>query len=235
MLPGICLNYIQPCLTLIQCLGAIRPASGTTMTLLDPLAHFWWPRTLMDPPMGIINPTSKIPPQNCSNASPWMCPDLFHPCSKLFCQFGATRSAYGRKRPFLAVLDALGALWHTHMALPDPQNCSNSSLGMCCDLFHPCFTLFHQFGATRSAYGRKRPFLAVLDPVWQPSGTPRWPSLTRETVPMHHRGCALTCSTLVPLCSTSLEPLDPLMAEKGRFWLFWTLFGGPLAHPYSPP
>ena len=57
----------------------------------------------------------------------------------------------------------LGALWHTQMALPDPQNCSNSLLGMCPDLFHPCFTLFHQFGATRSAYGPERPFLAVLD------------------------------------------------------------------------
>ena len=42
---------------------------------------------------------------------------------------------------------------------------------------------------------------------------------------MHHRGCALTCSTLVPLCSTSLEPPDSLMAQKGRFWPFWTLFG----------
>ena len=61
--------------------------------------------------------------------------------------------------------------------------------------------------------------------LWGPSGAPIWPSLTREMVSMHHQGCALTCSTLVPLCSTSLEPLDPLMAQKGRFWLFWTLFG----------
>ena len=76
----------------------------------------------------------------------------------------------------------LGALWHTHMALPDPQNGSNATPGICPDLFHPCSTLFHQFGTTRSAFGRKRPFLAVLDPVWQPSGTPTWPSLTRETV-----------------------------------------------------
>ena len=121
-------------------------------------------------------------PQNCSNSSLGMCRDLFHPCFTLFHQFGATRSAYGPKRPFLAVLDALGALWRTHMALPDQRNGFNASPGMCPDLFHPCSTLFHQFGATRSAYGRKRPFLAVLDPVWQPSGTPTWPSLTRETV-----------------------------------------------------
>ena len=33
--------------------------------------------------------------------------------------------------------------------------------------------LFHQFGATRSAYGPKRPFLAVLDPVW-PYNWPKW-------------------------------------------------------------
>ena len=76
----------------------------------------------------------------------------------------------------------LGALWHTHMALPDPQNGYNATPGMCPALFHPCSTLFHQFGTTRSAFGRKRLFLAVLDPVWQPSGTPTWPSLTRETV-----------------------------------------------------
>ena len=78
-------------------------------------------------------------PQNCSNSSLGMCRDLFHPCFTLFHQFGATRSAYGPKRPFWAVLDALGALWHTHMALPEPQNCSNSSLGMCPNLFQPLF------------------------------------------------------------------------------------------------
>ena len=115
----------------------------------------------------------------------------------------------------------MGALWHTQMALPGPKNYSNSLLGMCPDLFHPCFTLFHQFGATRSAYGPKRPFWTL----WGPSGTPIWPSLNRKTVPIHHWGCALTCSTLVPLCSTSLEPPDSLMAQKGRFWPFWTLFG----------
>ena len=35
----------------------------------------------------------------------------------------------------------LGALWHTRMALPDPQNGSNATPGMCPDLFHPCSTL----------------------------------------------------------------------------------------------
>ena len=115
-------------------------------------------------------------PRNCSNASPGICPDLFHPCSTLFHQLGATRSAYDPKRTFLAVLDALGAFWRTQMALPDPKNCSNSSLGMCPDLFHPCSTLFDQFGVTRSAYGLKRLFLAVLDsfggPLAHPDGPP---------------------------------------------------------------
>ena len=59
------------------------------------------------------------------------------------------------------------------MALPDQRNGFNASPGMCPDLFHPCSTLFHQFGATRLAYGPKRPFLAVLDPVW-PYNWPKW-------------------------------------------------------------
>ena len=110
-----------------------------------------------------------------------MCPDLFHLCSTLFHQFGATRLAYGRKRPFFAVLDALGALWRTHIALPDQRNGFNASPGICPALFHPCSTLFHQFGATRLAYGPKRPFLAVLDPVW-PYIWPKW--LEQECSPL---------------------------------------------------
>ena len=134
--------------------GATRSAYGPKMLFLP----FW---TLF----GVLWHTQMAvtDPENCSRATPGMCPDLFHPCSTLFYQFGATIPAYGPKRLFLAVLDPLGALWHTQMALPDPQNGSNASPGMCPDLFHPCSTLFHQFGATRSAYGPKRPFLAVLD------------------------------------------------------------------------
>ena len=92
-----------------------------------------------------------------------------------------------------------------------------------------------QIGPPKGPKWLKKAVFGRFGPLWRPSGTPIWPSLTPITVPMHHRGCALTCSTLVPNCSVSLEPLDPLMAEKGRFWLFWTLFGGPLAHPYGPP
>ena len=79
----------------------------------------------------------------------------------------------------------------------------------------------------------KKAVFGRFGPFWGPSGAPGWFSLTRKTVPMHHRGCALPCSTLVPLCSTSLEPPDPLMAQKGRFWQFWTLWG-PSGAPIWP-
>ena len=157
--------------------------------------------------------------------SHWMCPNLFQPCSTLIHQFGAPRPAYGHKMAILAHLSHFEGIWRPPMVIIDPGKGPNTSPRVCPNLFQPCSTLFHQFGTTRSAFGRKRPFLAVLDPVWGPSGAPIWPSLTRETVSMHHRGYALPCSTLVPLCSTSLEPPDSLMAQKGRFWPFWTLFG----------
>ena len=99
---------------------------------------------------------------------------------------------------------------------PDPRNCSNASLGMCPDLFHPCSTRLEPPDPIMAQKGHIWPF----GPFWGPSGTPGWPSLTRETVPMHHRGCALTCSTPVPHCSTRLEPPDLVMAQKGSFWPF---------------
>merc|ERR1711952_471241 len=109
------------------------------------------------------------------------------------------------------------------MTLPDQRNGFNASPGMCPDLFHPCSTLFHQFGATRLQLwhqnGHFGPFGALLGSYWGPPTAP----LTRETVPMHHRGCALTCSTLVPLCSTSLETPDLLMAPNGDFGRFGAL------------
>ena len=66
-----------------------------------------------------------------------------------------------------------------------------------------------------------------------PFGTllgPQKPPLTRETIPLHCPGCALTCSTLVSYCSTSSETPVQLMAPNGDFGRFWTLysqFGGP--------
>merc|ERR1712214_131705 len=108
----------------------------------------------------------------------------------------------------------LAALWHTQMALPDQRNGSNASPGMCPDLFHPCSTLFHQFGATTPPYGTKITILGHLGPFWGPIGAPHKPPLTRETVPLHCPGCALTCSTFIPHCSTSSEPTDPVMAPK---------------------
>ena len=56
-------------------------------------------------------------------------------------------------------------------------------------------------------------FLGSGGPFWRASGTPRWSCLTCKAVPMHHLRCALTCS-LVPDCSTRLEPPDLLMAQK---------------------
>ena len=121
-----------------------------------------------------------------------------------------------QKGRFCCFGPCLAALWHTQMALPDQRNGFNASPGMCPDLFHPCSTLFHQFGATRSAYGRKRPFLAALDALgalWH----------THMALPDQRNGFNASpgiCPalfTLVPLCSTSLEPPDPLMAQKGRF------------------
>ena len=67
-------------------------------------------------------------------------------------------------------------------------------------------------------------FLGSGGPFWRASGTPRWSCLTCKAVPMHHLRCALTCS-LVPDCSTRLEPPDLLMAQKNCSWPFWTLFG----------
>ena len=123
-----CSTLVSLCSTSLEPPDPLMLPKRLFLAILDALGALW--HTHMALP----------DPQNCSNASPWMCPDFFHPYSKLFRQFGATRSAYGWKRPFLAVL---GALWHTQMALPGPQNYSNSLLGMCPDLFHPCFTLFH--------------------------------------------------------------------------------------------
>ena len=139
--------------------GATRSAYGPKMLFLAVLDPFWHTQMAL------------TDPENCSNASPGMCPDLFRPFPN--CSISLEpHTCLWAKKAFFAVLEPLGALWRPRMVLPDPQNCSNASPGMCPDLFHPCSTLFHQFGATRSAYGRKRPFLAVLDPVWGPSGAP---------------------------------------------------------------
>ena len=134
-------------------------------------------------------------------------------------QNSLVRSLMAQKGCFWPFWTSLEALWHTHIALPVSTLVPNRSASL--ERPDPLMD-------EKSRFGRFGSF-------WGPSGTPIWPSLTRKTVPIHHWGCAVTCSTLVSLCSTSLEPPDPLMAEKGRFWLFWTLFGSPLAHPYGPP
>ena len=110
----------------------------------------------------------------------------------------------------------LGSFWGPNSP-PDQRNGSIALPRMCPDLFHLYSTLFCQFGATRPAYGSKKdhfgPFGAFLG-FFKGPPTAR---LTRETVPVHHPGCALTCSTLVSCCSTSSGTPDLLMVPNGDF------------------
>jgi len=149
--------------------------------------------------------------------------------------FGATRSAYGRKRLFLAVLDPFGSPLVPLDGPPWPAKLFQCITGDVPWLDPPLFHTVPSVWSHQICLWPKKAVFGRFGPFWEPSGTPTWPSLTPKTVPMQHQGYALTCSTLVPHCSTSLEPPDPLLAEKGRFWLFWTLFGSPLAHPHGPP
>merc|ERR1711884_798402 len=129
--------------------GATSPANGSKrpfLAVLDALGALW--RTHM-----------ALPDQrNGFNASPGMCPDLFHFVPPVWSH--QTR-LWPKKAVFGCFGPCLGALWRTHMALPDQRNGFNASPGICPALFHPCSTLFHQFGAARLAYGPKRPFLAI--------------------------------------------------------------------------
>ena len=129
--------------------------------------------------------------------------------------FGATRSAYGRKRLFWTLL---GALWCPWMALPDLQNCSNASPGMCPDLIHPYSTLFHQFGATRSAYGPKRLFLAVLDPFGSPLAHPHGPPWPPKRFQCNTRNVPWL---IPPLFHT----VPPVWNHQIRFWPKKAVFG----------
>ena len=91
-----------------------------------------------------------------------------------------------------------------------------------------CFTLFSHC-STRlepsDTLMAKKAIFGPCGPFWESYGTPRRPSLTRETVPMHHSRCAMTCSALVSFWATRMEPTDTLTAQKGHFWPFWTLLG----------
>ena len=129
--------------------------------------------------------------------------------------FGATRSAYGQKRLFWTLL---GALWCPWMALPDLQNCSNASPGMCPDLIHPYSTLFHQFGATRSAYGPKRLFLAVLDPFGSPLAHPHGPPWPPKRFQCNTRDVPW----LVP---PLFHTVPPVWNHQIRFWPKKAVFG----------
>ena len=107
--------------------------------------------------------------------APKMVP-MYHPrcaltCSTLFHQFGATRPTYGTK------MIILGFFWGSPKAPLTTETAPMHHQG--CAL--TCSTLFHQFGATSPANGPKRPFLAVLDPVW-PYIWPKW--LEQEWCPL---------------------------------------------------
>ena len=127
--------------------------------------------------------------------------------------WGARELPKDPKRPFWAFWSSIGP----PMGPPDQRKGSIALTRMCPDLFHLYSTLFCQFGATRPAYGSKKdhfgPFGAFLG-FFKGPPTAR---LTRETVPVHHPGCALTCSTLVSCCSTSSGTPDLLMAPNGDF------------------
>ena len=75
----------------------------------------------------------------------------------------------------------------------------------------------------------KWPFWALLGSYWGPPTAP----LTPKTVPMHHWGCALTCST----CSTLFRQsgaTTPPFGYKMTIWAIWDPFGVLLIHKLKP-
>ena len=60
------------------------------------------------------------------------------------------------------------------------------------------------------------------------------PFRTQKIIPIYCLSYAFTISNLDWRCSTRLEPPDPLMAKKGRFWPHWTL-DVPFDAPGWPP
>ena len=118
------------------------------------------------------------------------------------------------------------------MTLPYTKNYSNLLPGLC--LNYSLIDTDPPDWSHQIHLWSKGPFLAVLEPMGPGPMAPSMAHLTHKTVPMHHHGCAGTCSTLIPHCSTRLEPPDPLMAKKGRFWPHWTLCV-PFDAPGWPP
>ena len=144
---------------------------------------------------------------------PRLVPPLFHivpPVRSHQTPLWLQNDHFGHLGPFLCPFGA-------PIEPPDQRNSSIALTRMCPDLFHLYSTLFCQFGTTRPAYGSKKdhfgPFGAFLG-FFKGPPTAR---LTREMVPVHHPGCALTCSTLVSCCSTSSGTPDLLMAPNGDF------------------
>ena len=130
--------------------------------------------------------------------------------------------------PFWALFSFL---WHT-MTLPYTKNYSNLLPGLC--LNYSLIDTDPPDWSHQIHLWSKGPFLAVLEPMGPGPMAPSMAHLTHKTVPMHHHGCAGTCSTLIPHCSTRLEPPDQHMAKKERFWPLWTLCV-PFDAPGWPP
>ena len=98
---GMCPDLFHLYSTLFRQSGATTPPYGYKMTILGHLGPFWGPSGA---------PIAPPDQRNGSIALPRMCPDLFHLYSTLFCQFGATRPAYGSK---MTILGRLGPFWGT--------------------------------------------------------------------------------------------------------------------------
>ena len=96
---GMCPDLFHLYSTLFRQSGATTPPYGYKMTILGHLGPFWGPSGA---------PIAPPDQRNGSIALPRMCPDLFHLYSTLFCQFGATRPAYGSK---MTILGRLGPFW----------------------------------------------------------------------------------------------------------------------------
>ena len=109
---GMCPDLFHLYSTLFCQSGATTPPYGYKMTILGHLGPFWGP---------FGAPIAPPDQRNGSIALPRMCPDLFHLFSTLFCQFGATRPAYGTDWQLWAIWGSLEPVWGP-IAPPNDQN-----------------------------------------------------------------------------------------------------------------
>ena len=88
-------------------------------------------------------------------------------------------------------------------------------------LVPPLFHFVPPIWGLQSCLWPQSTFLAIFSPP----GAHWWQFLNGKMVPIHRPICPLTCSTLVPLCSTHSGPPELLMAKKAHLWHFQALFG----------